>query len=109
MKARFMILVAVMLFLIDSPALADSYGPYFQCFPCYNEQQADTFGDAFRMARDSQIVNPHAAANLDPVVGLEGQAAKNIHDKYIDGFSKKAEGGGGVTVNFAPGGVIGRQ
>ncbi len=103
MNVRLMILVPVMLLLLCSPALADSYGTYFPCFPCYGDQQKDTFGDAFRMARDSQILNPDAASNLDPVVGLEGQAAKKVHDNYIDGFGKKqGSGGRGGTVGFVP-------
>lgn len=110
MNARWMILVPVMVLLVGSPVLAGSYGPYFPCFPCAGEQQKDTFGDAFRMARDSQFLNPDAASNLDPVVGLDAKAAKKVHDNYIEGFGKKQSGGRGGTVGFVPllGGGLGQ-
>jgi hypothetical protein len=54
--------------------------------------ERDTFGDAFRMARDGQILDPDAGLNLEPVEGLEGRAAEGIHEKYIESLGKKAGG-----------------
>ncbi|NLI81244.1 MAG: hypothetical protein GX443_06095 [Deltaproteobacteria bacterium] len=100
MQARCVLTVAVFLFLLVSPALAGSYGPYFPCTP----PERDTFGDAFRMARDSQVLNPDASSNLDPVKGLEGRVAEKIHEKYVDALGKKMGGGtgSGGTVGFVP-------
>lgn len=98
MKKRFPMFVPLALILLCSPVLADSYGPYFRC-DC---PQRDTYGDAFRMARDGQILNPDAGLNLDPVEGLEGPAAKKVYDNYIETFTTKAGGGGGGTVGFVP-------
>ncbi len=98
MKARFLMLVPLALILLSSPVLSDSYGPYFPC-DC---PQRDTYGDAFRMARDSQILNPDAGLNLEPVEGLDGPAAERVYGNYLEGFKKKGGGGGGGTVGFVP-------
>ncbi|NLI32779.1 MAG: hypothetical protein GX422_08365 [Deltaproteobacteria bacterium] len=108
MKVTVLLLVPLALVLLGSPVLSDSYGPYFQCYP----PERDTFGDAFRMARDGQILDPDAGLNLEPVEGLEGRAAEGIHEKYIESLGKKAGGGGGGgTVGFVPlitGGAMGQ-
>lgn len=44
------------------------------------------FGDAVRASRERQILNPAASANKDPVLGLDGKAAVNAHERYQDSF-----------------------
>ena len=44
------------------------------------------WGNSFESAKQSQILNPEAGKNLDPVVGLDGQAAENVVEKYTQGF-----------------------
>ena len=46
------------------------------------------WGTSFESARQSQILNPEAGRNLEPVVGLDGQAAGNNMEKYRQGFKK---------------------
>lgn len=44
------------------------------------------FGDAVRIARAQQIANPAAAANLDPVRGLDGRSAGAALERYQKTF-----------------------
>ena len=44
------------------------------------------WGSSFESAKQSQILNPEAGKNLDPVVGLDGQAVGNNMEKYRQGF-----------------------
>ena len=43
------------------------------------------FGDAVRQARQVQTLNPDRAST-DPVVGMDGKAAKDANDRYHDTF-----------------------
>ena len=47
---------------------------------------AKNWGKSFESAKQSQILNPEAGKNLDPVIGLDGQAARNNMEKYRQGF-----------------------
>jgi len=47
------------------------------------------WGSSFESAKQSQILNPEAGKNLDPVVGLDGQAVENNMEKYRQGFKKE--------------------
>ena len=47
------------------------------------------WGSSFESAKQSQILNPEAGKNLEPVVGLDGQAAENNMEKYRQGFTKE--------------------
>jgi len=47
------------------------------------------WGNSFESAKQSQILNPEAGKNLEPVVGLDGQAAGNNMEKYRRGFKKE--------------------
>ena len=82
MQIRVSVTVLFVVLLLGSPALAD-----FSYWSCYYSR--DTFGDAFRAARDNQILNPDAAGNLDPVEGFDGQAAALTYEKYVEGFKKE--------------------
>jgi len=45
------------------------------------------WGSSFESAKQSQILNPEAGKNLEPVVGLDGQAAGNNMERYRKGFT----------------------
>jgi len=45
------------------------------------------WGSSFESAKQSQILNPEAGRNLEPVVGLDDQAAENNMEKYRQGFT----------------------
>ena len=47
---------------------------------------AKNWGTSFESAKQSQILNPEAGKNLDPVVGLDGQAVEIIVEEYRKGF-----------------------
>jgi len=49
---------------------------------------AKNWGNSFESAKQSQILNPEAGRNLEPVVGLDGQASENNMEKYRRGFKK---------------------
>lgn len=44
------------------------------------------FGEAVRMARAQQTINPDASLNTEPVVGLDGQAVKESIGRYHNSF-----------------------
>ena len=46
------------------------------------------WGTSLETAKQSQILNPEAGRNLEPVVGLDGQVAENNMEKYRQGFKK---------------------
>ena len=47
------------------------------------------WGKSFESAKYSQILNPEAGQNLEPVVGLDGQAAEIALGTYRKGFEQK--------------------
>jgi hypothetical protein len=52
----------------------------------------ENWGRAFEVAKDSQALNPDASQNLDPVTGLDGQAAENDIVKYRKAHAAKKGG-----------------
>ncbi len=57
------------------------------------------WGNSFESARQSQILNPGAGKNIDPVVGLDSTAAVYNMEKYREGFKKDRSEGMTITVN----------
>jgi hypothetical protein len=51
------------------------------------------WGTSLEATKQSQILNPEAGKNLDPVVELDGQAAEASMEGYRKGFSAKKSGG----------------
>lgn len=49
------------------------------------------WGKSFESAKSNQILNPEAGKNLEPVVGLDGQAAEITLGTYREGFERQAE------------------
>lgn len=44
------------------------------------------YGQALTAARDAQTLNPQAAHNPNAVAGIDGSAAKETMDRYVDTF-----------------------
>jgi len=44
------------------------------------------FGDAVRQARRQMTLNPNAGSNPDPVLGMDGKAARETVIRYQDSF-----------------------
>jgi len=47
------------------------------------------YGKSFESAKNNQILNPDAGKNLEPVVGLNGEAAEQGVDKYKKSFEEQ--------------------
>lgn len=47
------------------------------------------WGKSFKSAQKNQILNPEAGKSLEPVVGLDGQAAEHGVNKYKKSFEKE--------------------
>jgi hypothetical protein len=47
------------------------------------------WGKSFESAKKNQILNPDAGKNLDPVTGLDGEAADMNMEKYRESFKEK--------------------
>ena len=69
-------------------------------FGCAQQQSVlnDNWGRSFESARYNQILNPEAGKNLEPVVGLEGQAAERIMEGYISGDATKQKSSSEIGV-----------
>ena len=48
------------------------------------------WGRSYETAKYRQLLNPEASKYLDPVVGLDGQAAGHNVEKYRDSFKEKS-------------------
>ncbi len=46
------------------------------------------WGKSLETAKNKQILNPDASENLDPVLGLDGQASEYTVNKYKKSFEK---------------------
>jgi hypothetical protein len=66
------------------------------------------WGRSFESAKSNQILNLDAQKNLEPVVGLDGQAAQMSVETYRGSFTP-AEGEEAYTVNLGSIGSIGQQ
>ena len=55
------------------------------------EHLEKNWGKSFESAKKNQILNPDAGKNLEPVQGLNGEAAEHGVDKYKESFKKEAE------------------
>ena len=71
--------------LIRAGLLAALVAPLTGCLtstPAYDNH----FGEAVRLSRSMQILNPDAAMNTDPVTGIDGKAATASMDRYNTSF-----------------------
>ena len=53
---------------------------------CAETKLEKNWGKSFESAKSNQILNPEAGQNLEPVVGLDGQAVEGGLGKYKKGF-----------------------
>jgi len=59
---------------------------------CTKYSKVDRYqGISFEAAKFNQILNPEARKNLEPVYGLDGQAAQKNIDKYRKDFETPPE------------------
>ena len=73
---------------------------------CSNHRVAEIDADrgrAYEAVRFSQVANPDAGANLDPVTGFEGTAALNTLEKYQGDFQKEQATSQVFNINLSGG------
>jgi hypothetical protein len=46
------------------------------------------YGVSSKLAKFNQTFDPDAEKNLDPVLGIDGQAAQRSYDQYLKSFEK---------------------
>jgi type IV pilus biogenesis protein CpaD/CtpE len=63
--------------------------------PRFNEN----FGTSVRANAAAQVLDPAAAANTNPVDGMEGPAAIIAHDRYRDSFKEPEKPIRGLVIN----------
>lgn len=60
---------------------------------CATSPQADArFGQSVRAALASQVANPAAVRNPDPVTGMDGRAARAAQEQYERSFGQSEAG-----------------
>jgi len=105
MKCKTAIMVIILLVAFSASASAGCCNP--GCSSCRCEPRND-FGKAYTLAMAGQILNPDAETNLEPVEGINGRAAANIMQKYVDSFKATPQSSSGgitaVAVSQSPGG-----
>lgn len=55
------------------------------------------FGEASKMLRAQQTLNPEASRNTSPVEGIDGKAARGALENYQDSFRQPSSDSGGTT------------
>ena len=73
-------------------------GCYENTFIPVESKLDKNWGDAYEAAKQNQILNPNAQKSEAPVVGLDGEAAKENMDAYRKSFGKDDSGS---TINIA--------
>lgn len=59
------------------------------------------FGDAVRAATASQIIDPAASQNTNPVAGIDGRAARAAQERYEASFASPAPAEAALTIGIA--------
>ena len=62
------------------------------------------YGTSYKLSKFNQTLNPDAEKNLDPVVGLDGQAAGKVMDRYHKEFEKPASAAPSLMINLGTSG-----
>jgi hypothetical protein len=83
MKARCFMLTIAIIALVISLGCAGKQDQTDSMLDMY-------WGSSFESAKYNQILNPDAGKNLDPVVGLDGEAAGKTMERYQEGFKEKS-------------------
>jgi type IV pilus biogenesis protein CpaD/CtpE len=58
----------------------------------------DNFGASVRANLSAQVINPAAAANTDPVSGVDGAAARAAQERYQRSFNDTSSGNSTVQL-----------
>lgn len=58
------------------------------------------YGTSYELAKQSQLYDPGAGGQVQPIEGVEGTVAKRIIDRYEQGFGKPAPKTESYSVTF---------
>lgn len=58
------------------------------------------FGESMSLIKAQQTLNPAASSNTDPVMGIDGRAAKGAMDRYRKSFSEEPKEGASPSQQF---------
>jgi len=84
MLVRYLTIIAITTTLLAFSACGKK--PFFE-----KETMLDrNWGHAYESAKSNQILNPEASKNLDPVTGMDGQAAEEIINGYRSDFKGRS-------------------
>ncbi len=62
----------------------------FLLMSCAASRLETDFGTSTRLLKINQIENPEAEKNIEPVYGLDGEAAQANTERYREGFEKSS-------------------
>jgi len=65
------------------------------------------FGDAVNAAKAQQTINPDASQNTNPVLGIDGQAAKGTIDRYHKSYEQPSATPNIFNIGVGTGGGMG--
>lgn len=74
------------------------------CVATTTPETDSRFGEAMTLIKAQQTLNPAASNNTDPVMGLDGRAAKGAMDRYRKSFSEEPKEGASPSQQFNIGG-----
>ncbi len=60
----------------------------------------ERFGDSVRATTASQIIDPAASRNPDPVAGIDGRAAQAAQERYEESFTSPAPTASALTIGI---------
>lgn len=87
MQVRYLALIGLTIVLSTSSVCAETFVEWYQ----RTYQRETHFGVSHEAAKSGQILNPEAGENLDPVYGLDGEAAETTTEKYRKSFGEARE------------------
>jgi len=67
--------------------------------PRFNEH----FGSAVRANLSAQVINPAAAVNANPAIGVDGSAARAAQERYQRSFKETESGADRSLINVSAG------
>lgn len=74
------------------------------CVATTTPETDSRFGESMSLIKAQQTLNPAASNNTDPVMGIDGRAAKGAMDRYRKSFSEEPKEGASPSQQFNIGG-----
>ena len=71
---------------------------------CTTSRVEMDYSTSYKLAKFNQTLNPDAEKNLEPVLGMDGQAAQSLVETYLKSFEKPAPPPPSVLMGVSGGG-----